>query len=153
MSLCKNGTTCIAKVRKDILTYECHNESIINKTKPIRCDEKVELISIDKVEWIKQLKELKELKMKEIKKQNHELTSGIRNGSDQQMLHDSDNEDNMTDVNNTTNETIPTKNSLAAISLNDTAAGTTIDTNHIQLSTIGLLTSLVWFQYLYQMAT
>ncbi|VIO98716.1 Uncharacterized protein BM_BM2883 [Brugia malayi] len=155
MSVCKNGTTCIAKVRKDILTHECHNESIINKTKPIRCDEKVELISIDKVEWIKQLKELKdkELKMKEIKKQNHELTSGIRNGSDQQMLHDSDNEDNMTDVNNTTNETIPTKNSLAAISLNDTAAGITIDTNHIRLSTIGLLTSLVWFQYLYQVAT
>nr|CRZ25115.1 BMA-MEC-9 [Brugia malayi] len=191
MSVCKNGTTCIAKVRKDILTHECHNESracdvnvnpclnkttnsyltifvivhldlllsgrflFINKTKPIRCDEKVELISIDKVEWIKQLKELKdkELKMKEIKKQNHELTSGIRNGSDQQMLHDSDNEDNMTDVNNTTNETIPTKNSLAAISLNDTAAGITIDTNHIRLSTIGLLTSLVWFQYLYQVAT
>ncbi|VDM22801.1 unnamed protein product [Wuchereria bancrofti] len=101
MNLCKNGTTCIVKVRKDMLKYECHNESRL----------------------------------------------------DQQMLHDSDNEDNMTDVNNITNETIPTKRSLAAISLNDTAAGTTIDTNHIRLSTIGLLTSVVWFQYLYQMAT
>lgn len=89
------------------------------------------------------------------------------------MLHGVSKEGNIADVrenlvNNTINETIPTKRSLVqinlndsvagiftnnrspiAINLNDTSAGTTTDIYHIGSSTIGFLITLIWFSYFY----
>uniref|UniRef100_A0A0R3RPS9 Uncharacterized protein n=1 Tax=Elaeophora elaphi TaxID=1147741 RepID=A0A0R3RPS9_9BILA len=92
--------------------------------------------------------------------------------SDTQISRDIGEEKKITNLlNNTLNETIPTKRSSTATSLNDSLvrmftnnkspmaidlndipAGTTTDINHIRSSTIAFLMSLVCFSYFYRLA-